>query len=285
MGFKNNFVSHQNVESDRHNSIEKRYNYIFNSNNGTLLRPPNKGLFNVSFTTTIKLPSEATSIQVGLHSANIVNNVYNITATQYNTITFIVNGDTQTLTLPPGSYTPCDVQKTINALLIEAYPTISPPPQITLLANNATQKISIRFDIAGMSIDWGNSTIGFLLGFDNVDIQPPFPPGSTEGEIIEADVEARFNWPITNFLIICNELVGDGLPLNNVGLGIIGAVPITAAPGSLIAYEAQNILWIQCDQLAGQNLSSLTFQLTNERGEEIQINDDFNFTVVIKITY
>jgi hypothetical protein len=284
MGFKNNSQQKLGITSENFYGIEKRYNYIFNSNNGTLLRPPNKALFNVSFTTTIKFPEDASSIQVALHSANIVNNVYNITATQYNTITFILNGtDTQLLTLPPGSYSACDIQRTINSLLKTAYPSASPTPQITILANNATQKLSIQFDTAGLQINWGASTIGYILGFTTTDIQPAAP--STVNETIEGNDIARLNWAITNFLIICNELVGDGLPLNNVGLGIVGAVPIVASPGSLIAYEAINPLWIQCDNLIGQNISSLTFELANERGELIDMTEDFNFVVVIKITY
>ena len=283
MGFKNNQQQKKGINSEGHYGIEKRYNYIFNSNSGALLKPPNKALFNVSFTTTINLPADASSIQVGLHSANIVNSVDNITADLYNSITFIIDGVIQTITLPPGSYSACDIQKAINAGLETAYPSIQPPPTITLLANDATQTLSIRFNFVGGQIDWSESTIGFILGFDNTDTQPTNP--SVDGEVIQADSSAKLNWAITNFLIICNELVGDGLPLNNIGLGIVGAVPILAEAGSLIAYEAINPLWIQCDNLVGQNISSLTFELTNERGELIDMKEDFNFVVVIRITY
>ena len=290
---RNNIISHPSIENHQLNGVEKRYNYIFNSNSGVLLREPNKALFNVSFTSTINFPDDATSIQIGLHSANIVNSVPNVKEGNYNKITFIVldSGNQaiqKTITIPTGSYSACDLQKAINAGLAEEYLGFSPLPQITLLGNTATQKISIQFNEAGMQIDWGSvnpvDSVGFILGFDEPITQPISGP-STKGQVIEAQVAARFNWAITNFLIICNELVGDGLPLNNVGFGVIGAVPILAAPGSLIAYEARQILWIQCDQLCGQNLSSLTFELANERGELVDIIDDYNFTVVIKTVY
>ena len=285
MGLRRNIVQKAGVDPDEHSGVEKRYNFIFNSRLGDLLRAPNKSVFAVNFTTTIKIPSECSSVSVGLHSANIVNSVPNITDTLYNTIYIIVDGVGTLITLPEGSYTACDIQTTINEALAAAYPLYDPSPSITLLANSATQKLSIQFNIAGMAIDWGQSTIGYILGFDGTDVEPPSPPGSTEGQIIEADSQARLNWAITNFLILCPELVGDGLPLNNVGLGIIGAVPIVAQPGSLIAYEAQNVLFIQCDQLTGQNISSLSFQLTNERGELIDMTEDYNFTVIIKMVF
>jgi hypothetical protein len=284
MGIKDNFLQ-KGLSKDQHHGIEKRQNFIFNSVNGTLLSPTpgDKSKFSVNFTNTINFPEDASSIQIGLHSANIVNNVQNITDTLYNTISFIVDTVPQTLTLPPGSYSACDIQTTINSLLATAYQGVTPVPEIKLIANTATQKFSIQFVRAGMQIDWAASTIGFILGFDTQTTQPAAP--STANEIIEGDTEARLNWAITNFLITCPELVGDGLPLNNVGFGIVGGVPIVAAPGSLIAYEAVNPLYIQCDYLVGQNISSLTFQLTNERVEPIVMTEDYNFVVVIKILY
>jgi hypothetical protein len=283
----NNYLQKLGTPSNEHHGILKRYNYIFNSNSGVLLSPPNKARFSVNFTTTIKFPEDATSIQVGLHSANIKNIVPNVVTGLYDTLTFIQDGITRTITIPQGSYDACDLQLTINELLAEAYSV--PPgleiPEIVFLANNATQTLSIQFVKAGGAINWGASTIGFVLGFDTNDTQPASPPGSTAGGIITGDAIARFDWPVTNFLITCADLVGDGLPLNSVGFGIVGAVPIQAQPGSLITYEARNPLYIQCDHLIGQSVSSLTFELTNERAELIQMGEDFNFTLVMKIEY
>lgn len=284
----NNFTQKRGVVETGHHNIEKRYNYIFNSARGDLLVPGNKARFSVNFTSTINFPEDASSIQVGLHSANIRNTVPNVTTGQFDTLTFIQEGVTRLITVPQGSYSACALQITINELLAEAYAGAGTAeiPELVFLGNSATQVLSIEFVKALGAIDWGNSTLGFVLGFDTTDVQPtPVPPGSTAGQVITGDTLARFDWAITNFLILCPELVADGLPLNQVGLGVAGAVPILSAPGSLIAYEARQILFIQCDHLIGQRLSSLTFDLTNERGELVQMNEDYNFVLVMKIEY
>jgi hypothetical protein len=281
----NSFAQKRGVVETGHHNIEKRYNYIFNSARGDLLVPGNKARFAVNFTSTINFPEDASSIQVGLHSANIRNTVPNVTTGQFDTLTFIQDGITRTIVVPQGSYSACELQITINELLAQEFLGTGTIPQITFLANSATQVLSIQFVEAGGAIDWSQSSLGFVLGFDTTDVQPPAPPGSTAGQIITGDTIARFDWAITNFLILCPELVADGLPLNQVGFGVAGAVPILAAPGSLIAYEAKQILFIQCDHLIGQRLSSLTFDLTNERGELIQMDQDYNFVLVMKIEY
>jgi hypothetical protein len=273
------------IETGHHN-IEKRYNYIFNSARGDLLVPGNKARFSVNFTSTINFPDDASSIQVGLHSANIRNTVPNITTGQFDTLSFIQDGLERTIVVPQGSYSACALQITINELLEQEYLGTGTIPTLTFLGNSATQVLSIEFVEAGGAIDWSQSSIGFVLGFDTTDVQPgPSPPGSTAGQVITGDTLARFDWPITNFLILCPELVADGLPLNQVGLGVAGAVPILAAPGSLIAYEAKQILFVQCDHLIGQRISQLTFDLTNERGEIVQMDQDWNCILVMKIEY
>jgi len=284
MPFRNNY-NQKSLSKDVIHGIEKRYNFIFNSVNGTLLSniANDKSQFNVTFHNPIFIPDDASSVSVALHSANIVNSVQNITDTLYNTITFIVEGSQQTLTLPSGSYSLCDIQTTINELLALAYTAVSPLPEIKILANSATQKVSIQFLRANMQIDWSNSSIKFILGFDTNDIQPTNP--STLNQIIEANSIARVNWAITNFLIVCPQLCGDGLPLNSQGRGILGGIPIIAKPGSLISYEAINPLWIQADVLIGKAISSLDFKLVNERVQEIVMTEDFNFVVVLKIHY
>ena len=281
----NNYTQKKSVVEGGHHNIEKRYNYIFNSARGDLLVSRNKARFAVNFTSTINFPDDASSIQVGLHSANIRNTVPNVTTDQFDTLVFIQGGITRTITVPQGSYSACALQITINELLAEAYAGLT-IPELIFLGNSATQVLSIEFVKAGGAIDWGQSSLGFVLGFDTTDTQPAsWPPGSTAGETITGDTLARFDWAITNFLILCPELVADGLPLNQVGLGVAGAVPILAAPGSLIAYEARQILFIQCDHLIGQRISSLTFDLTNERGELVQMSEDYNFILVMRIVY
>lgn len=266
--------------SSHHFGISKRYNYIFNSTNAGFINGL-KNTIKVSFTSTIDFPADASGVQVGLHSANVVNNVPNVVTGLYDTISFIIDGVPQTLTIPQGSYSACDLQIAINEALAVAYSPAT--PTVTFIEVPGQQKLEIRFNDDNMQIDWFNSTLGFVLGFDT-DATEPLVPQPAPFSIF-GDAVARFNWAITNYLVLAPELVGDGLPLNATGAGIVGAIPITSAPGSLIAFEAQNILWVQCDQLVGSSISELTIKITNERLEDISIPEDWNLTIVIKVDY
>jgi hypothetical protein len=266
-----------------HYGISKRYNYIFNSSNAGFINK-DKNTIKINFTSTIDFPSDASGVQVGLHSANIVNDVPNIVTGLYDTITFVVDGITRTLTIPQGSYSACDLQIAINEALAAAYNPLTIDASITLIEIPGQQKLEIRFNNDNMQIDWGASNLGFILGFPDTGVEPTPIPGPAPYSIFGPNV-AQFNWAITNYLVLAPELVGDGLPLNATGAGIVGAIPITAAPGSLIAYEARNILWVQCDFLVGSSISELTLKITNERLEPIQITEDWNTTIVIKVDY
>ena len=167
-------------------------------------------------------------------------------------------------------------------------PTL-PNDLFELEENGATQKVSVKFNYVGVTIDFTkpNSCIdvlGFYTLYDGV--QDTFTSteiitSNVKGESIIAPNEARFN-RIVNYYIVSN-LLSDGIPINNKSSGVISEVPITSRVGSLITYVPLNPMRVDCSDLIGQSKQLVSFGLVDQLGREVSTaGEDFSLGIVIR---
>lgn len=270
------------VSTEKHAGITKDYVYIFNSTLADF-KNDNGNEFRVHLYSPIVFPNDLTGVKLALYRANIWNSVPNIIGsgdTKNNTLAFIYDGNAETIiTIPQGNYTLCTLQSAINDELEKLY---NLKDMIFLQGDEATSKINIQFNFANTQINFANSLMSTILGF-NPTLQPATPQPA--GDIIYASNVAQFAGAVSSFLIQAPVLVNDGMKLNSRSSGIVGQVPITAPSNSIIAYETASPIWIQNDALIGTSISQLTFKLTNELLQDVIMPEPFNFTIIMRIEF
>ena len=102
--------------------------------------------------------------------------------------------------------------------------------------------------------------MGALLGFSTAPGDNPVVAPSASYSAFSTGV-ARINRVVQ--YLITTQLV-DGLMVNDRSSGVIGIVPITAPPGSLINFDPRQLTWIPCPELAGARRSNFSFQLADQ---------------------
>ena len=153
----------------------------------------------------------------------------------------------------------------------------------TITGNDSTQKVSIQFETDSKTntyIDWKQSTIRDILGFDITSAQKPLV---TKGSIT-AQYIADFN--NLNAYYLHSDLVGQGIPTNSIYGQVISVIPVTSAPGNLIVYQGQyENLFADCNNLIGSinGRSTFSFWLTTENNTVIDMNgEEYSFTLLFK---
>lgn len=84
-------------------------------------------------------------------------------------------------------------------------------------------------------------------------------------------------------LIKSPSFVRAGLQVNSRGRGIVGEIPITASPGSLIQYQPANVLWFDASELIGSSRSNVRFELVNEAEQRVPTSgDSYQFVLQLR---
>lgn len=261
------------------NYIEYNQSYIFSSDPvvGAANISGDASEFDVILDNPIHIGNDSVNCTVEVTQANVWNTSPNISVLKdNNTIPFTDGITPGTITIPDGLYSVTDLNNTISRELA----TLGYADDLfSIQGDNATQKVIITFPYAGTQLDFtGASTVREILGF-NARLVPLAP--STAGETDTGDNIAAFN-QINSYLIHCNVLAQDGIPVNAIGSGIIADVPITVGSGSLIVYSPFNPTQTQADHLIGFPVSSFRIRLTNENNESVEVLDPYSFILVIR---
>jgi hypothetical protein len=166
---------------------------------------------------------------------------------------------------------------------------VLPNDLFELEENGATQKVSIKFNYVGITIDFTkpNSCIdvlGFYTFFDEkngIFTSTSIITSDVKEESIIAPNEARFN-RIVNYYITSN-LLSDGIPINNRSSGIISEVPIDVRVGSMINYLPLNPMRVDCSDLIGQGKQLVSFGLVDQLGRDVSTsNEEWSLGIVIR---
>lgn len=239
----------------------------------------------------------STNCTVEVIQASIWNSQPNISA-QYNNNRFVVyESKTRAIdiVIPDGQY---DLTGLVAQLSLQwdnfsgltsdtktdFTPTDSFQNTFNVIGSDATQLVSIQFLLvnAYMMIDWKQSTLGRILGFSE---SAKEKPDISTGYII-GDEPANFN--SINSYYLSSDLVNQGANINGKFGNVIAIIPITSLPGNLVNFQGNvNNLFVDCDNILGRRngRTQLTFWLTNERNEPLDMNSEvYSFTVLVRWT-
>ena len=272
------------VESESKQLVQKSYSITFNS---AIATPLNASTFNNKYQVTLinglGVPKKARSCEVALVQAQVWNYDANVRA-PINRIYYKPNAvDPETfLTIPNGYYGLDEMNSQIRLQLQLGGEN---PDIFSLAGDSATQKIIVNFGADGVYLNFNPAdSLKNILGFDSR-YSPATAPGTpaVNGGLDVADNVAAFN-SVNAFLIECGSIVNDGININAIGTSIVGQVPITAPPNSLISYSPNQTVWVDCEHLIGANRSDIQFTLKNELLQDVSVLDAFNWTVTIRWT-
>ena len=237
----------------------------------------------------IQIPKDAINVNVSVEESTVWWVVPNIIEGQNNRMYIFGDNDSGgtelfTIEIPQGLYDLSGLNQAILSELETAgAKTVdgggNPLPLISLTADDATQKVRLRFNYPNVYVDFNpNDTPREILGFDATQYGPyPAAPLS-----ILAPNTAQFNQ--VNYFLIHSDLVNKGIRFNNTYNQTIAQVLINVAPGSQIVSTPFNPARCNGQELAGSKRTNLRFWLTDDKQRPVNTNGEY-FTARIVIHY
>ena len=260
--------------------VDKQLSYTFSSNTSTgATNIQNNGAsFSVALNSPIYIPKGTVDCTVEVLQAAVWNTSPNI-AVEFgnNRLSFSYSELLYDFVIPDGLYSLTDLNTTISRLLANAGLASN---LFILSGDQSTQKTVITYSVSGVRIDFTNpDSIRTVLGFDAR--LSPVGGISAAGQSDFSDNTAVFNR--INSFFVRSSMVNNGLPLNNVGSGIIAAIPITAAPGSQINYAPTIPIAVDASNLPGTTLQFISFDLLDQELRYVNtVGEDWSITLAIK---
>jgi hypothetical protein len=231
--------------------------------------------FQTTLPEPLKFPKGTSQVQVRVVAASIWNSVPNLVACSFNLIT-LANGAIS-IPIPKGQYSVSLLDAALNRGLTNGG---YDPNLVTLVSDEATQKIGIQFTAIGGAINFptANDPLAKLLGFNSLS----FTPATTVvNQIIVAPNVAAFN--SINSFQIHSSLVEQGIAYGNQYTRLVAQVPVSAAPGSIINYEPMSPSICSANSLLGGTQQRVVSVLTNERNELVDTNGEtWSYTVELR---
>lgn len=270
--------------------IERQFSAFFNSSVTAGSQKTNSlgNRFSVQLNTPITIPRNSLYASLEVVSAKVWNVCPNISSILGNNHLVIrYEGQEHDVEFPDGLYGIEEMNMFLSIYFGQQNGI--PNDLFELEENKATQKASIKFNYAGVEVDFsqGNSISDITGWYSTYDeITDVFTSdrvllSTMPGESYIAPNEARFN-RVVNFYIVSN-LLSDGIPINNRSSGVICEVPIDVVVGSLINFVPRNPLRVDCSDLIGQSKQLLSFGLVDQLGREVSTaGEDFSVAIVIR---
>lgn len=260
--------------------VKQTYSILFNSD-PAVAEPLNpltfNNRYNVVLNDGIGVPKHAKGIRVAMTQSSYWNFDLNIKEGE-NKIYFEYDGNPQTsITITPGYYGLEDLKSSIS---LELNLAGEPTDLFTLTADAPSQKVIINFNAINIRLDFTQpDTLREIIGFDSR--LSPTIGFAQAGEVDLGDNIAKFN-SFNLILISMPTLLKQGIPVNAVGKAILGSIPITAKPNSLITYSPSYPIWSDANHLAGSNITNIIFESTNENLQPLYVVDSYSFILSIE---
>ena len=228
-------------------TIEKQFSAFFSSGLGSTKTNSLGNRFSVQLNTPLTIPRLSIYASLEVVSAKVWNTSPNISAAIGNNhIYFSYSEASYDVVFPDGLYGIDEMN-----MFLEIYfssDSVLPNDLFVFEENGATQKLSIKFNYSGVTIDFTQphaciDVMGFYTTHDEASdtfTSDEVITSTIANESIVAPNEARFN-RVVNYYITSN-LLSDGIPINNRSAGVICEVPITVRAGSLINFVPTNPL-------------------------------------------
>lgn len=260
--------------------VEFKETFVFSSDvdSGAKNKSVLGDYFQVQLNNPLYIPSDAFNCTLRVLQSSIWYTTPNISVIQNNNTIYYNNGVTdKTIVLPNGLYGIDD----INLVLARELVTNGDPSSLfTLLADNATQRVVILFDLAGITIDFTQpNTPRDILGFND----PPVVIGpSIAGGSIGGNAVAGFN--SLEAFVISGDIVSNGIPTNSIARGVLAYIPITAEVGLQNVYSPYNPLMVDGNELIGKSKNVLNFYLTDQNLRPLDTNSE-NWSFTVELSY
>lgn len=238
----------------------------------------------------IHLPKDAINVNVAVEEATVWWTIPNIITGVNDLIRITGENDqggtgTFNIILPQGLYDLSGLNQAIitgleNAGALTVDGNGNSISLISLEADDATQKVRIRFNTAQAAIYFNiGQTPREILGFES-NQYGPFP-GSYPTSVL-AENTAAFNQ--VNYFLLHSDLVNKGIRFNNSFNQTIAQILIDVAPGSQIISKPFNPAKCNGQELAGSRRTNLRFWITDDKQRPVNTNGEY-FTARIVIHY
>lgn len=266
--------------------------YLFSSDpeNGALNVNNNGSTFDVSLNSPIQVPRDAHGATIEVVSSHIWYTVPNISNVIGNDKLYIITdhpdplgdpipgGPNFEITIPKGLYS---VEALAVAIQRELVNIGLPEDLIELTGDYASQRSVLTFNSGGFDVqlDFTKAdSFREILGFD-ARLVPLAPVPNGHFEL--GDTVAEFNR--VNSFLITTSLISSGIPVNNIGSGVIAQVPIDVESGHQINFHPFNPLRCSADELVGRSVNYLSFALQDQKRRLVDTNDEkFSFNLVLR---
>jgi len=242
--------------------------------------------FTVNLQSPLVIPKEAQDCTILVKNAiiwfvtpNVISGVNSKFKISYNSIDYIVD-------VPTGLYDVNSLPSKIQTRLSVISGGLIPNDLFQFLPDIAENKVVIQFNYYNINIDFTiENSIRELLGFNSrVILGYTNPPGLDPIPFYEeADNTAKFN-NTDYYLIKCSNLLTRGLERNSQFLGIMARIDVDVPVNSKINYDPRQVPVIPAPELRGIDLSSMTFQLTNQNDELVDTRGE-RWSVVFEIHF
>ena len=253
------------------------------TSNGALNISANNDAFSMDFKDPIRIPHTAKNLTLTVQEVSLFNSVPNIVegVNDKFCITCPSTLDVSTaytLTVPEGLYDYNTLSTEIIELLETAGAKISPDPVISITANEATSRIEITPNYAGVFIDMTQpQTFGAVIGSDNILF------GADAGVKISMPNRAQFN--SVDFFLLRSDLVSKGVRVNGEYSNIICKIPVSAYPNAQIIYEPLNPDSIDTNNRIGSLIQHIRFWVTDHAGDTIVMPEEWSFRLQLTYEY
>lgn len=268
------------------NLVPHEINLLVSSNPaaGAINRSADGSSFEVQFDEGMKIPSDALNITLTVEESTIWWVVPNILTGVNDKLYITVPREIDdvltayVVTLQQGLYDRANINQAVLRELTNQGAKITPNQTISINPDDAIQKIDIRLNYLGSSIDFTQpDTFRDILGFNSQILGPTI----VAPQSFIADNTAAFN--TINYFLIKSDLISKGIRFNNEYNQTIAQVLIDVAPGSQIVSKPFNPARSVANELAGSTRTNLRMYLTDDVGNPVNTaGESWTARIVIK---
>lgn len=244
---------------------------------GALNKSADGSQFEIVLEDAIDIPGNATQCTLEVQESSIWWVIPNIITGQNDSFRIDDGSGFVTLTIPQGLYDLSGLAAAMENAVVNAGLI---PGTFTLLSDDATQKVIIRFNIIGGAFNWtAVNTFRVILGYNSVITGP----STFIGESFTAQNIAAFNQ--IDFFLIHSDLVPRGIRFNNTYSQVIDQHLITVPPGSQSIDQPRWPSKVPCWDLIGALRKRIRFWLTDQNNVAVNTSgENWSARMVIKYT-
>ncbi len=236
--------------------------------------------FEIILEDAIDIPAQAKSCIIQVQEATVWWVIPNI-LTGINDTFYVEHGAANFVAvIPQGLYDLPGLNEALDRELTD--PAVGAPAGlITFLADEPTQKVVIKLNLATTQVDFTQAdTFRVLLGYDSQLIPAAGPSAAVDFQQIADNIA---NFSAIEYFLIHSDLVNRGIRTNNRYDQTIAQVLITVPPGSQQVSTPFNPPKVPAWELIGSIRNRATFWLTDQTGTLVNTNgEDFSARLVIK---